>query len=280
MIERSAFGIVRRMDTVGQRIRHIRKLLGMTQEEFAGALSPHIEGGITRGAVGNWELEKGIKADNMKLVAEVTGVPIGWLWAGTGKAPQSKGDLSRRSSLVGSFDISEHDADVPFAPEAPEPIDPDAIPLIPKSGIVEIDVRGGTGPGGELHHIYRRDGDSVQTVDAVKPDPWVFPGWFMQNVLRARPEHILALETQGDSMEPTIDPGAVVFIDTRHLLPSPDGVYAIRDRWGQIQVKRLETFGEARSHIRVVSDKDGRAVSIPMDEIAIVGKVIASWRRL
>lgn len=280
MIESGAFGIVRAMDTVGKRLKHLRRLIGMTQEEFASALSPHVEGGITRGAVGNWELNKGIKTENLVLISEVTGVALDWLAVGKGPVPQSKGDLSRQRSLVSSFDINDDGLDVPFDPEAPEPIDPDSIPSIPKGGIVEVDARAGTGPGGQIQHAYRRDGDDVLTVDAIKHDPWVFPGWFMQNVLRARPEHILALETQGDSMEPTIDPGAVVFIDTRHTRPSPDGVYAIRDRWGSIQVKRLETFGEARSHIRVVSDKDGRAVSIPMDEITIVGKVIASWRRL
>lgn len=280
MNERRGFGIVRRMDTVADRLKHLRKVLGKTQEEFAALLHPHVDGGITRGAIGNWERNQGIKTENLMTVAEVTGASLDWLASGKGKAPQLPVDLSRKNRLVRSFDISEDAPDIPFDPEAPEEIDPDAVPLIPRGGIAEIDVRGGTGPGGELQHIYRRDGDEVVTVDAVKPDPWVFPGWFMQNVLRARPEHVMALETQGDSMEPTIDPGAVVFIDIRHTLPSPDGVYAIRDRWGQIQVKRLETFGEARSHIRVVSDKDGRAVSIPMDEIAIVGKVIASWRRL
>lgn len=278
--ESAATGIVRAMDTVGKRIRHLRQLLGKTQQEFADALHPHVEGGITRGAVGNWELDKGIKTENLMLISEVTGAAVEWLASGKGRVPQRVDDLRRQTLMDGGFLEDDPAFTAPFEPEAPDPIDPDAIPTIPRGGIVEVDARGGTGPGGHLQHIYRRDGDEVRAVDAVKPDPWVFPGWFMQNVLRARAEHILALETQGDSMEPTIDPGAVVFIDTRHTVPSPDGVYAIRDRWGHIQVKRLETFGEARSDIRVVSDKDGRGVSMPLDDIVIVGKVIASWRRL
>ena len=281
MNERSSFGIVRRMDTIGKRIKHLRHaVFGQTQEEFAAALKPHVDGGITRGAIGNWERDQGIKTENLTMIARVTGAPLDWLANGRGKAPQTPADLSRRASIFATFDPDDAEPDVPFEAEAPDNIDPDGVPVIPPGGIVEVNVRGGTGPGGELQHVYRRDGDEFRAVDAIKPDPWVFPGWFMQDVLRARPEHILALETQGDSMEPTIDPGAVVFIDTRHTIPSPDGVYAIRDRWGLIQVKRLETFGEARSHLRVVSDKDGRAVSMPMDEVAIVGKVIASWRRL
>lgn len=269
------------MDTIGKRIRHLRQaVFGQTQEEFASSLKPHVEGGITRGAIGNWERDQGIKTENLTMISRVTGAPLDWLANGRGKAPRALADLSRRAPLFDTFDPDAAEPDVPFEAEAPENIDPDGVPVIPRGGIVEVDVRGGTGPGGELQPAYRRDGDEVYATDAVKPDPWVFPGWFMQDVLRARPEHILALETQGDSMEPTIDPGAVVFIDTRHTLPSPDGVYAIRDRWGLIQVKRLETFGEERSRIRVVSDKDGRAISMPISEVSVVGKVIASWRKL
>lgn len=182
--------------------------------------------------------------------------------------------------LVGTFDPDMIATDEPFAAEAPDPVDPDAPPKIPPGGVIEVDVRAGMGPGGQLQHSYRRDGDEIETVDAVKPEPWMFPSWFMQSVLRAKPQDLLAVETQGDSMEPTVDAGSVVFVDTRHVRPSPDGVYAIRDRWGQIQVKRLESFGEDEDRIRVVSDKDGRAVSLALDDVVIVGKVVGAWRRL
>lgn len=186
----------------------------------------------------------------------------------------------RAKPLVRSFDPDDPDPIQTFEAEAPDNLDPDGIPRIPVDGIAEVDVRAGLGPGGDLQVSYRRDGEEVQTVDAVKPDPWMFPPWFMRDVLRAKARDILAIETQGDSMLPTIEPGAVVFVDTRHRIPSPDGVYAIRDRWGQIQVKRLETFGEFSSVIRVVSDNGGRSVNVPADEIVIVGRVIAAWRRL
>lgn len=188
--------------------------------------------------------------------------------------------LQGKLRLVGTFDPDMIATDEPFSAEAPDPVDPDAPPKIPLGGVIEVDVRAGMGAGGQLQHTYRRDGDEIETIDAVKPEAWMFPTWFMQSVLRAKPSDLLAVETQGDSMEPTIDPGAVVFVDTRHTRPSPDGVYAIRDRWGQIQVKRLESFGEHSANIRIVSDKDGRAISLPLEDVTIVGKVIAAWRRL
>lgn len=85
VIERATFGMLARMMTEGQRIKHLRKeLLGMTQEEFAELL-----GGVTRGAVGNWEHNKGIKRENLIRVAEKTGAPFEWLAMGSGPAPQS-----------------------------------------------------------------------------------------------------------------------------------------------------------------------------------------------
>lgn len=187
---------------------------------------------------------------------------------------------ARGRPLVRSFDPDDPDPVQSFEAEAPDNLDPDGVPRLPVDGIAEVDVRAGLGPGGELQVAYRRDGEEVQAVDAVKPDPWMFPPWFMRDVLRAKAKDILAIETQGDSMLPTIEPGAVVFVDTRHRIPSPDGVYAIRDRWGQIQVKRLETFGEVSPVIRIVSDNGGRSVNVPADDVVIVGRVIAAWRRL
>lgn len=51
----------------------------MTQEAFAAKL-----GTTTRGAVGNWELGKGIKTDNLVAIADVFSVSFEWLANGRG----------------------------------------------------------------------------------------------------------------------------------------------------------------------------------------------------
>lgn len=76
------------MKTIHERIRHLRAILGIEQSELAELL------GVSRGAVGNWEVKGGIKAANLKLLAERTGASFEWLATGKGTAPQRKSDLA------------------------------------------------------------------------------------------------------------------------------------------------------------------------------------------
>lgn len=66
------------MKTVGQRIVELRTAMGLTQTQFAGQL------GVTRGAVGNWERDQGVKLENMALIADKCGVTLDWLGLGRG----------------------------------------------------------------------------------------------------------------------------------------------------------------------------------------------------
>lgn len=75
-----------RMPTKANRIKQVRELNGLSQEQFAAALS----GGkfkITRGAVGNWELGGGLRAENLERIAEVFGADLNWLGKGRGSPP-------------------------------------------------------------------------------------------------------------------------------------------------------------------------------------------------
>jgi phage repressor protein C with HTH and peptisase S24 domain len=47
--------------------------------------------------------------------------------------------------------------------------------------------------------------------------------------LHTTPERLVILDTNGDSMAPTIASGERVIVDTGHKTPTPDGLYAIRD---------------------------------------------------
>lgn len=75
------------METVGKRIRILRKLAGLTQEQFASVLREETE--VTRGAVGNWEYDKGISRDNLLAISRKFGVSLDWLASGKGDAPVS-----------------------------------------------------------------------------------------------------------------------------------------------------------------------------------------------
>lgn len=147
-------------------------------------------------------------------------------------------------------------------------------------GVAEWATRAGTGGGGEYHGV-RRDGEYQ---DPVKSEVWRFPSRFLREELRATEATIAILETQGDSMEPTLRSGDRVIVDTSHKLPSPDGIYAIRDRFDFIVVKRLETvIGSQPAKIRVISDNKSHQVQeVDAQDFQdrIVGRVVWGLKRL
>lgn len=77
------------MATIGGRIKWLRKKARLTQEGFAKALSTAEGKQISRGAVGNWELEQDEpSAPNQRLIADKFGVSLDWLAKGTGEIPK------------------------------------------------------------------------------------------------------------------------------------------------------------------------------------------------
>jgi len=86
--------MVATMDTVGKRIKHLRTILGMHQEDLAKLLK------VSRGAVGNWERGEPIFQKNLKALANATGASLHWLEDGIGKAPQTRDDLETASPRI------------------------------------------------------------------------------------------------------------------------------------------------------------------------------------
>ncbi|MET4184934.1 phage repressor protein C with HTH and peptisase S24 domain [Bradyrhizobium sp. JR7.2] len=77
------------MGKLANRIKWVRKRAGLSQERFAEALGT-VEGTkVTRGAVGNWELGKGISRVNLAAIAEKFSVPLDWLEFARGEIPQN-----------------------------------------------------------------------------------------------------------------------------------------------------------------------------------------------
>lgn len=146
-----------------------------------------------------------------------------------------------------------------------------------RAGILEIDVRAGMGGGGTT------EGREVvfqgNRADPVKGESWRFPAQFMRNEIRAPEDRVVVIETQGDSMSPTLFSGDRVVVDTGHTIPSPDGIYALRDQYGHIVVKRLQTMRGGK--IRIISDNKAHdPEDFGSDEIAIVGRVLWGLKRL
>ncbi len=150
----------------------------------------------------------------------------------------------------------------------------------PASGIIEIDVRAGLGAGGSTDgREVRHDGDYA---DPVKSEAWKFPTRFMREELRASESQVIILETDGDSMEPTIGSGERIIVHTGMRTPSPDGIFALRDAFGNIIAKRLQVLRKGDPpRVLIISDnKSHPTEEVGIDEIHIVGRVLWGLKRL
>lgn len=147
-------------------------------------------------------------------------------------------------------------------------------PLGPSPGQVpELDTRAGMGGGGTPAREVRKEG---RHADPVKTEGWLFPQSFVRDQLHSASGRLLVLDTTGDSMAPTIVSGERVIVDTGHKTPTPDGLYAIRDTFGHIVVKRLQVMRSSRpTKVKVISDNPNHAnEEAPLAELEIVGKVL------
>jgi transcriptional regulator with XRE-family HTH domain len=139
--------------------------------------------------------------------------------------------------------------------------------------VPELDTRAGMGGGGVPAREVRKEGHHV---DPIKSEGWLFPTSFVREQLHAASSGLLVLDTTGDSMTPTIASGERVIIDTGHKTPTPDGLYAIRDTFGSIVVKRLQLLRSSRpTRVKIISDNVTHpSEEVQLSELEIVGKVL------
>ncbi len=152
--------------------------------------------------------------------------------------------------------------------ERGEPIGP------PRGQIPELDTRAGLGGGGVPAREVRKEG---RHADPIKSEGWSFPTSFVREQLHSSASRLLVLDTNGDSMAPTILSGERVVVDTGHKTPTPDGLYAIRDTFGSIVVKRLQVMRTAKpTRVKIISDNSNHNnEETPLAELEIVGKVLS-----
>lgn len=148
-----------------------------------------------------------------------------------------------------------------------------------KDFIDEIDVVSGLGGGGfSIVENTTENGVSIST-EAIR-DHWMIPS-YMLNRFNAKPRNIKAFPTQGDSMSPTIDDGDVVFVDTRHRVPSPPGIYVLADEFGGVVTKRLEVTSRPSDEVvtvRISSDNPNhKDRELTLDEINIIGRYVGRF---
>lgn len=91
-------------------------------------------------------------------------------------------------------------------------------------------------------------------------------------------KNIEAINVTGDSMEPTLNNGNIIFIDKTKQDPSKDGIYAFMNENG-LFVKRIQR--RVDGGLDIISDNKEYPIQIvKKDEIYILGKVVSSIGRV
>ena len=125
----------------------------------------------------------------------------------------------------------------------------------------------------------RKDGSHI---DRIKSEGWAFPASFVREQLQASPKNLLVVEAKGDSMAPTIMPADKVIVDTGHKTTSPDGLYAIRDSFDKIIIRRLQLLrATSPSRVKIISDNPKHASEeVTLSALDIVGKALCCLKLL
>lgn len=159
---------------------------------------------------------------------------------------------------------------------APEPERNEERAVDARNVIREALAFSGAGGGGVPSTEERHHGNYA---DPLKPEGWSFPSDFLREI-GASASRLLMLELRGDSMEPTLGSGERVVADIWHKQPSPDGIYALRDAFGAIIVKRLQLVRTRPPRLKIISDNPNHPPEeVGLDEVEIVGKVLVALRR-
>jgi transcriptional regulator with XRE-family HTH domain len=245
---------------LGARVAAARLAAKLSQPQLAEMV------GMTQSAIAEIEGGRVKRPKKLREIARAVGRAEEWL---LDEAPRP---------LVSSFDPDELDPLAQYGDDRP-----DAAPHkadFPRDAMIELAPRGGAGNGEIAVSALTREIDGVSEVDAIREDYWRFPQRFLNETLRRSATALIVIECEGDSMKPTLGPGERVWVDTTHRIPSPDGIYALRDRFENIIVKRLQLDETGdRPMLLIISDNDMHpTTSRGLDEIHIVGKVVGGFK--
>lgn len=251
-------------EEIGDRIRALRtEVLNINQTEFARQI-----GGVTRGAVGNWELGKGIKRENLRKIADRFGISLDWLATSRGPDP--------RDGHVRDYEY------VPLDAETGGEISPDAQgftrnhwrPTIP-GAIPELDVEAGAGEGtvGKVI-VLPMVGGTISAHEVVAE--WPLPVSWLREV-GSKAENTIIVPIRGDSMVPNYMPGDRVLVDLSQDTLQVDGVYLISYDMQPPQIKRLQRVPlTVPPRVSIKSDNQAYdAYEVEVDRIRIHGRVCA-----
>lgn len=174
-------------------------------------------------------------------------------------------DSHNRDKLLALLDSSDDFVDIRPAGNS-KPV---------RGDIPNLTIHAGLGSGG-LEHIELDDQGQISDPNYLD-GYWSFPASIRSGMGQLPKTH--ALPVKGDSMEPTLVGGSVVFVDTSHSIPSPPDLYAV-DYGDGLMIKRIELVPRS-DMVKVISDNPRySSYEMPREELRVYGRVLASfqWR--
>ena len=110
---------------------------------------------------------------------------------------------------------------------------------------------------------------------------WQVPSEVVRGYSTAPAEEMRIITVMGDSMEPTLQPGQRVLVDTGDRKPSPPGVFVVWDGLGLV-IKRVQMVPHSEPpRVKITSDNAKyEPYERTLDEAYIQGRVIGQWRWL
>ncbi|MCR9177994.1 MAG: S24 family peptidase [Alphaproteobacteria bacterium] len=181
----------------------------------------------------------------------------------TGSAGRQSADITARrpgAYTYGAPGLTDRDRTLPHR------IDPETDP-----GVVAIpEVRVVAAAGGGAVAEYEPLGDS-----------WFFPVAWLRHELRAKASDLKIISIDGDSMEPVLESGDKVLIDTSRVAPTPPGIFVLHDGLGLV-AKQVEFIPNTDPAGLVIKSANPRYQDYErtVDEVNIVGRVIWFARRV
>ena len=112
-------------------------------------------------------------------------------------------------------------------------------------------------------------------------DNWFFPVAWLRHELRAKASDLKIISIDGDSMEPVLESGDKVLVDTSRVAPTPPGIFVLHDGLGLV-AKQVEFIPNTDPAGLVIKSANPRYQDYQrtVDEVNIVGRVIWFARRI
>ena len=118
-------------------------------------------------------------------------------------------------------------------------------------------------------------GDGVDNLQENTCGEIALPMEEFKSITNSAPENIKLIKATGDSMEPTIRDGDLVWIDIANCFISSDGIYLLRMPTAGLAIKRVQA---GLTNISVKSDNPKYSdITAEVGEIKVIGKVIYIW---